>query len=95
LKSEQALTGAVKSIEDHGYVLDLGLGAFDGFLDFADVAAHGSDKTRKLELGQLVKTTVLEIPEHGRNCQLTVNPSALKNACVRLLPLPLLTFSLA
>src|ERR1700732_4366298 len=34
--SAQTLSAAVKSIEDHGYILDLGLPDVSGFLSFED-----------------------------------------------------------
>lgn len=75
--SAQAITGAIKSVEDHGYTVDLGLDSFDGFLEFKSVG--GNDK---LEVGSLVKGVVEDVPEHGRNCKLSVEPKAVREACV-------------
>ncbi|KAG6821368.1 hypothetical protein H0H93_014165 [Arthromyces matolae] len=61
LKPGFALTGALKSIEDHGYILDLGLQEITGFLSFK----HAE---RRLQPGQLLDVTVTEMSNNGRIC---------------------------
>ncbi|KAJ4484909.1 hypothetical protein C8J55DRAFT_32010 [Lentinula edodes] len=73
LKAGYTLSTSVKSIEDHGYLLDLGIPDISGFLAFKDVEA---ELLGKLQIGQLLDATVSSISKNGRTCNVTVNPQA-------------------
>ncbi|KAJ3806453.1 hypothetical protein F5876DRAFT_80678 [Lentinula aff. lateritia] len=70
LKAGYTLSTSVKSIEDHGYLLDLGIPDISGFLAFKDVEA---ELPSKLQIGQLVDATISSISKNGRTCNVTVN----------------------
>jgi len=67
--SHQTLTGSVKSVEDHGYILSLGLPSLTSFLPFKE--AKRLQPTR-LEVGQLVACRIKDVSENGRTCNVTV-----------------------
>ena len=73
------LLGAVKSIEDHGYVIDVGVQGTRAFLPrkqfskFADEFLHEG----KVSIGQLIPCRVSEVTEEGLDIRLTCNPSKL------------------
>ncbi|KAJ3882712.1 hypothetical protein F5051DRAFT_393458 [Lentinula edodes] len=73
LKAGYTLSTSVKSIEDHGYLLDLGIPDISGFLAFKDVE---TELLGKLQIGQLLDATVSSISKNGRTCDVTVNPQA-------------------
>ncbi|KAJ3917063.1 hypothetical protein F5877DRAFT_80310 [Lentinula edodes] len=73
LKAGYTLSTSVKSIEDHGYLLDLGIPDISGFLAFKDVEA---ELLGKLQIGQLLDATISSISKNGRTCNVTVNPQA-------------------
>jgi rRNA biogenesis protein RRP5 len=57
------LTAAVKSREDHGYILALGIPDVSGFLPFKELA----DET-ELHVGSLINVTVVKTSANGRIC---------------------------
>lgn len=63
------MTAAVKSIEDHGYILSLGLPSIDSFVSFKE--AKKLQPTR-LEIGSVIGCRVKEMSENGRTCTVTV-----------------------
>ncbi|KAJ3870308.1 hypothetical protein EV359DRAFT_28064 [Lentinula novae-zelandiae] len=73
LKAGYTLSTSVKSIEDHGYLLDLGVPDISGFLAFKDVEV---ELPSKLQIGQLLDATISSISKNGRTCNVTVNPQA-------------------
>ncbi|KAJ4499442.1 hypothetical protein C8R41DRAFT_754139 [Lentinula lateritia] len=73
LKAGYTLSTSVKSIEDHGYLLDLGVPDISGFLAFKDVEA---ELPSKLQIGQLLDATISSISKNGRTCNVTVDPQA-------------------
>ncbi|KAG6911579.1 hypothetical protein DXG01_011882 [Tephrocybe rancida] len=68
------ITAAVKSIEDHGYALDMGLPDVSGFLSFKD-AKKGRFEDRKLYVGQLLDVSVTKMSSNGRICNVIVDPA--------------------
>lgn len=58
------MSAAVKSLEDHGYSLDLGVADISGFLSFEE-AGEGSCK---LHVGQIVDVSVVKISGNSRVC---------------------------
>lgn len=74
LKAGFTLTGSVKSVEDHGYVLDLGISGVDGFLSFKEFKSKKPEASSRLSVGQIVETTVVSLSSNQRTCTVTVDP---------------------
>lgn len=56
-------------MEDHGYILFLGLPSLTSFLSFKEAKKL---QEKRLEVGQLVSCRVKDIGENGRTCNVTV-----------------------
>lgn len=80
-KCPQVIAGAVKSIEDHGYVLDFGIKNVSGFLSFKD-AKKGPWGKKKLSVGALVQTCVRSMSPNSKVCTVTIEESTLSAAKV-------------
>lgn len=61
----------MKSKEDHGYVLDLGIPKTSGFLPGSDVPKDDSGQTSTLVIGQLTNVTVTKVKGSGKTCTVT------------------------
>ena len=80
----QTLTAAVQSVEDHGYIVDLGIPNVSGFLSFKDAPSPSSDdEDAKLPVGSLVNATVLKLSKNGRTCNVTADPAKFTSSFVR------------
>ncbi|QRV97230.1 rRNA biogenesis protein RRP5 [Ceratobasidium sp. AG-Ba] len=66
------LPGAIQSVEDHGYTVDLGLSGISGFIPSSD--------TKHLLVGQVVSTTVTKISENKRLATLSTDSEAIRTA---------------
>ncbi|KAI6047791.1 hypothetical protein EDC04DRAFT_2555890 [Pisolithus marmoratus] len=75
LKDGYTMSAAVQSIEDHGYILDLGISGVSGFLSFKD--AHKEDSDERLRIGCLVDISVLRLSSNGRTCNVTTDSKIL------------------
>ncbi|THV06019.1 nucleic acid-binding protein [Dendrothele bispora CBS 962.96] len=73
LKSGFTLSASVKSVEDHGYSLELGIPDVSGFLPFKDA---NLEEDGKLRVGQLVDATVTTLSKNGRMCNVSIDSSA-------------------
>lgn len=71
----------MRSVEDHGYVLNLGLPSLTSFVSFKE--AKKLQPTR-LQIGQLVSCRVKEMGENGRTCTVTVGRAEVTGSTVRL-----------
>ncbi|CAE6439154.1 unnamed protein product, partial [Rhizoctonia solani] len=71
------ITGAIQSIEDHGYVVDLGIPDVSGFIPYKD---KSKPDAKRLSVGQVVSSTVVKLSENKRLCTLSIKPDAVKNA---------------
>ncbi|KAI6007158.1 hypothetical protein EDD15DRAFT_2209398 [Pisolithus albus] len=80
LKDGYTMSAAVQSIEDHGYILDLGISGVSGFLSFKDAHKEGSDE--KLRVGCLVDIAVLRLTSNGRTCNTTSDLKTLATTSV-------------
>lgn len=80
-RPSQTLSAAVQSIEDHGYILDLGVAGVSGFLPFTATHDKGSDG--KLRIGHLIDASVLQMASNGRTCTVTDDPNTLVTSSVR------------
>ncbi|KAK0246373.1 hypothetical protein EDD85DRAFT_966662 [Armillaria nabsnona] len=66
------LTAEVRSLEDHGYQLGLGVPDMAGILTFKDT--KGLSDGQSLIVGQLVNVTVKKQSSNGRTCHVTNDP---------------------
>jgi rRNA biogenesis protein RRP5 len=81
----KTLSAAVESIEDHGYILDLGMSGVSGFLSFKNAKRALGDDYQHLRLGQLVDVLVLKLSANARTCDVSIDEKSLKAAFVRAL----------
>ncbi|CAD6934448.1 unnamed protein product [Tilletia controversa] len=73
------LPAAVKSVEDHGYILDLGLESpLSAFCAFKDTP--GGKKGPKLHVGQVVPANVLSIADNKRSATVTLKTKDITSA---------------
>jgi rRNA biogenesis protein RRP5 len=73
----------VQSIEDHGYILDIGVLGSSGFLSFKDAKKGGSDGS-KLHIGQLLDIAVVKMSSNERICTVSVDPRGIQSSSVSL-----------
>jgi rRNA biogenesis protein RRP5 len=71
------MPASVKSIEDHGYILNLGIPDVTGFLSFKD-AKKALESSSKLPLGSIVDVSISKLSSNGRTCNVTISPSSIK-----------------
>jgi rRNA biogenesis protein RRP5 len=76
----QSLSASVKSIEDHGYILNVGVPEVASFLSFKDAKKRFGDS--KLRVGKLLDVVVSKLSSNGRTCNVTVAEDTLKTASV-------------
>lgn len=72
----------MKSVEDHGYILDIGIPDVSGFLSFKDAQKGPFDTDRKFHVGRLLDVTVSKMAGNGRTCNVSVDPKILATASV-------------
>ena len=65
------MTAAVKSREDHGYILELGIPDISGFLSFKDADPLQQNRDVKLPTGALFDVTATKVSANGRTCTLS------------------------
>uniref|UniRef100_A0A8C7S1Q7 Protein RRP5 homolog n=1 Tax=Oncorhynchus mykiss TaxID=8022 RepID=A0A8C7S1Q7_ONCMY len=76
LKAGLILSGCVESIEDHGYLVDLGIKGTKAFLP----KQAAKDKTNKLKVGQYVTSLLEEVKNDERVVRLSISPTAVAQA---------------
>lgn len=81
----QTLSAAVKSIEDHGYILDIGLSDVSGFMSFKDAKKGPFESESKLHIGRLVDATVVKMSGNGRTCNLSPDASLFTSSAVSII----------
>ncbi|XP_056385651.1 protein RRP5 homolog isoform X2 [Hyla sarda] len=71
------LSGCVSSIEDHGYLIDLGIGGTKAFLPNkkAQVYLNQTSKAVSLRVGQYVNCVIDEVKNDGRIVRLSITQS--------------------
>ncbi|KAI0314775.1 nucleic acid-binding protein [Amylostereum chailletii] len=79
LKPGYTMSASVKSIEDHGYILNLGIPDISGFLSFKD-AQRRFKGTSKLHIGRIIDVAVSKLSSNGRTCNVMVASSTLKTS---------------
>ena len=70
----ETLSAAVKSVEDHGYILDTGILDVSGFLSFKET---GKITEVKYRVGQVVDVYVLKLSSNRKTCSFGVAPKKL------------------
>lgn len=76
----QTLTASVKSIEDHGYILDLGIDDTSGFLSFKDV--KGSASITRYHVGQLLDVYMVKSTGNNRSYTVRMDPESYRATSV-------------
>ncbi|KAJ7900149.1 hypothetical protein B0H14DRAFT_2672489 [Mycena olivaceomarginata] len=82
LKAGFTISAAVKSVEDHGYILDLGIPDISGFLSFKDAKKGPFEAKTKLQLGRLLDVTVTSVSANGRTCNVSVDVESFCGSCL-------------
>lgn len=78
----QSCSASIKSVEDHGYILDMGVQDISGFLSFKDAQQAPHLGERRLSIGHLLDVSVTKLSSNGRTCNVTVNPESIRSAFV-------------
>ncbi|XP_077102303.1 protein RRP5 homolog [Siphateles boraxobius] len=76
LKPGMTLSGCVESVEDHGYLVDIGIIGTKAFLPKKSIASK-----QDLNVGQYVSVLIEEVKNDGRVVRLCQNPQVLAKAC--------------
>ncbi|XP_055770329.1 protein RRP5 homolog [Salvelinus fontinalis] len=79
LKAGLILSGCVESIEDHGYLVDLGIKGTKAFLP-KQAAKDKTNSPKELKLGQYVTSLLEEVKNDGRVVRLSISPTAVAQA---------------
>ncbi|TDL28208.1 nucleic acid-binding protein [Rickenella mellea] len=80
LREGFTITASLKSIEDHGYLLDLGVSGFSGFLPFKDVVNTPGTGSQTLPIGTLLNVRIQNLAKNGRTCTVTSERSVFKQS---------------
>ncbi|XP_006880025.1 PREDICTED: protein RRP5 homolog [Elephantulus edwardii] len=81
LKPGMLLTGTVSSVEDHGYLVDIGVGGNRAFLPLQKVEENSrQNKDTKLKVGQYLNCVIQEVKGSGGVVSLSVDPSEVSTA---------------
>ncbi|KAK2815754.1 hypothetical protein Q5P01_026221 [Channa striata] len=80
LKPGMVLSGCVESVEDHGYIVDIGINGSKAFLPKKAVKDK-SNNPEELKVGQYVTSQVEEVKNDGRVVRLSFSPQAIAQAC--------------
>ncbi|THH02559.1 hypothetical protein EW026_g275 [Hermanssonia centrifuga] len=63
VKPGVTLSAAIRSVEDHGYILELGIPEVSGFLSFADMESTSTGSTKRLSVGHMLDVYVSKLTE--------------------------------
>eukprot|EP01114_Cavostelium_apophysatum_P014148 TRINITY_DN3592_c0_g1_i1.p1 TRINITY_DN3592_c0_g1~~TRINITY_DN3592_c0_g1_i1.p1 ORF type:complete len:1011 (-),score=312.54 TRINITY_DN3592_c0_g1_i1:29-3061(-) len=78
------LNGSVQSIEDHGYVIHLGLARCNGFVTTANASTYLKKRGRQtLEVGEPVLVGLLSYKANSRTLELTLDHDKIKDCLVK------------
>ena len=80
------LIGAIKSIEDHGYVMDIGVQGVRAFLPQKKFSKFAEEflQDGRASIGQLISCRVSEVSEEGLDIQITCQPSKLAKQVLKI-----------
>lgn len=79
LKTGMVLSGCVESVEDHGYIIDIGVSGSKAFLPKNSVKDQHNN-AEELKVGQYVTSQVEKVKNEGRVVQLSANPKTIAQA---------------
>ncbi|KAL7852604.1 hypothetical protein SRHO_G00183890 [Serrasalmus rhombeus] len=80
LKAGMTLGGCVESVEDHGFLIDIGISGTKAFLP-KDKTNETKSPKQDLKVGQYVTSLVTEVKNEGRVARLSRNHAAVSQAC--------------
>ncbi|KAJ3550610.1 hypothetical protein NM688_g5035 [Phlebia brevispora] len=80
LKPGLTLSAAIKSVEDHGYALELGVPDIAGFLPFKDVEKASPQQAGRLRVGCVLDVSVSKMSPNGRTCTFSTVSQALRSS---------------
>jgi len=69
-------------VEDHGYILDLGIPGISGFLSYKNAQNGPYDPMTKLHVGQIIDTTVTKVSGNGRSLHVSIEPESFVSSSV-------------
>lgn len=73
----------MKSVEDHGYILNLGTSDMSGFLSFKDSQKSPEKTGTKLQVGRIVDIVISKVAGNGRTCNVSLDPATVRSSTVR------------
>ncbi|XP_016326215.1 protein RRP5 homolog [Sinocyclocheilus anshuiensis] len=76
LKPGMTLSGCVESVEDHGFLVDIGISGTKAFLP-----KQSTSSKKDLNVGQYMTILIEEVKNDGRVVRLSQDPQALGKAC--------------
>uniref|UniRef100_UPI0037E730AC protein RRP5 homolog n=1 Tax=Semicossyphus pulcher TaxID=241346 RepID=UPI0037E730AC len=79
LKAGMVLSGCVDSVEDHGYIIDIGISGTKAFLPKKAVE-DSQNNSDELKVGQYLTCQVEEVKNDGRVVRLSVSPPTIAQA---------------
>lgn len=81
------ITGAVQSVEDHGYIVNLGMSGMHGFLKNSEAKMYQRIKNndKPLAVGQVLAFSVVSVEGNKKTVQLTVDAMKVSRALVCIL----------
>ncbi|EPQ61392.1 hypothetical protein GLOTRDRAFT_124234 [Gloeophyllum trabeum ATCC 11539] len=82
MKTGLTISAAVASLEDHGYILELGVPNVTGFLSYREAEKGPFPKDARLHVGQILDVAVSAMSGNGRTCTVSVDPKSLANASI-------------
>lgn len=77
------MSAVVKSVEDHGYIMNLGVTDVSGFLSSKDVTKSIPGKA-KLHVGRILDISVVKLSSNGRTCTVSLDGTGRASASVSL-----------
>ncbi|XP_030586460.1 protein RRP5 homolog isoform X2 [Archocentrus centrarchus] len=80
LKTGMVLSGCVESVEDHGYIVDIGISATKAFLP-KEAVKFKHNSPEELKVGQYLTSQVEEVKNNGRVAQLSIDATTVAQAC--------------
>ncbi|KAJ7325160.1 hypothetical protein JRQ81_018180 [Phrynocephalus forsythii] len=82
LRSGMVLSGCVSSVEDHGYIIDIGIPAAKAFLPRQKAQSYlqSTGKGADLKIGQYLNCLIEEVKNGGRIVRMSINQSEIAAA---------------
>ncbi|XP_022096574.1 protein RRP5 homolog [Acanthaster planci] len=86
LKPGMIISGSVSSIEDHGYVVDVGIPGVNSFLSsgLAEAFIMTNNQGQPLSIAQPIKCLIKDVKSDGRSLVLSANPSSVAKATAKM-----------